>query len=525
MFGRNSVQVILLVALLSGCDPTQPLITGEPLVYGVKPFSGEIVDRDVSIKTTDNAVGIVPHKGEMISIVVNNVFLKYVKEIGNPHILVYTVVYDDGNDDPGTAFTKVLFNERDQPPGVNLGLADRIIYGPTPYKGLPIRIKFFIVELDKEDKELASQIISAAGSAAQAAQPQAAPAIAIGVQIAETLNALNKDDFELRFDLTLHPVDQIGTASSVDENLREQGEPSQRHSQKITLLSSLRTGSYLIIKRELRERFLGKEEALASYVDWDHAQEGFITPYLGADGKLYSAREVRRYQGGYLYQVTAGIADDEGKKKNFAKVRPRAGPNKGVDFGLATGIRQRYIDQTYTVLTILSGLPAGIDNAQMRAASQRDAAQLASLLDDPANAGNVADIGQKVEALASAVQSRLEQQRASRLISSRVAKQPGLRTQTSYPALWTGQIDPLTGLDPNLPERDRSQAYRNAIARNTGLLVTLNDLILNLPLMRPDEPQDMAWLRGLDEDSFTTEGVVAGYFELKGEAIEQRTTP
>lgn len=95
------IRVAPVLVLLIGCN-TQSLPTGEPLVYGVKPLSGEIVDRDISIKSANSSVGIVPHKGEMISIVVNNVFIRYLKEIGNPHVLIYSIVHDDGTDDPGT---------------------------------------------------------------------------------------------------------------------------------------------------------------------------------------------------------------------------------------------------------------------------------------------------------------------------------------------------------------------------------------------------------------------------------------
>src|SRR5262245_18994942 len=145
------VFLLPVVALFTSCA-NQHYITGEPLVYGLAPTTGQIPDRDTPDLTNTN-LGT-PHKGEILTFVLNNAFIKYLKDVGSPHVLVYAQVFDDGTDDPDTAITKVLYNERNSPEGVNLGLADRVLYGPTPYKGFPLRIRVYIVELDKEEKEL-----------------------------------------------------------------------------------------------------------------------------------------------------------------------------------------------------------------------------------------------------------------------------------------------------------------------------------------------------------------------------------
>src|ERR1051326_3928589 len=213
---------IVALELLTSC--TQQYRTGEPLIYGIAPTTGQVLDRDNPDLSNQNL--ITPHKGEIVALVLNTAFVRYLRNFGSPHVLVYAQVFDDGSDNPENAVTKVLYNERNSPEGVNLGLADRVLYGPTPYKGFPLRVKLFILELVKEQKELASKMIDAVGSTAAAAQPQAGPAISIAVNIAKAINALNEDDFELRFDLTLYPVGSVGDASVDDKDLDDAGEPS-----------------------------------------------------------------------------------------------------------------------------------------------------------------------------------------------------------------------------------------------------------------------------------------------------------
>lgn len=239
---------LISTLLLASCSK-QHIITGEPLVYGIAATTGQILDRDTPDTANTNLV--VPHKGEIIALVVDNIFIKYLKEVGSPHVLIYAQVFDDGTDNSDTAVTKVLYNERNSPEGVNLGLADRVLYGPTPFKGFPLRIKLFIVELDKEQKELASKIIDAVGTTAATAKPEAAPAIAVAVTIAKAINAMNEDDFELRFDMTLFPVGTIGKASIGDLDLDRIKEPIQRHDKMVSLVLPLRTGLYTEVAPEI----------------------------------------------------------------------------------------------------------------------------------------------------------------------------------------------------------------------------------------------------------------------------------
>lgn len=309
---KTLVLAFILLLLGSGCISKQASITGEPILYGINNYTGDIIDRDIfpepvignSLAGDDNipplTIGIVPHKDEIIAVIIDNVFMRYLKEtITSPHVLIWTETYDDGSDNPQNAYTRILFNGPNQPEGVHLGLADRIVYGPTLFKGHPIRIKFFIVELDKKNKELASRIVEAVGQAASAARPEAAPAISVATKFAQTIGAMNEDDYELRYDLTLSPVGpfarytinresdyapKVGDLSDPDQQTVE---PAQREGKKASVVTSLRTGSFVIFKRELGTRIEVKQwnqknikvsftASDPSQLEMDYTQESFI---------------------------------------------------------------------------------------------------------------------------------------------------------------------------------------------------------------------------------------------------------
>lgn len=511
---------LLMTSLLTACS-TQHVITGEPLVYGLKPDTGEILDRDTPDLGNTNLV--TPHKGEIITLVLNNVFIKYLREIGSPHVLVYAQVFDDGTDNPDTAVTKVLYNERNSPEGVNLGLADRVLYGPTPFKGFPLRIKLFIVELDKEQKELASKIIDAVGATAAAAKPEAAPAITVAVTIAKAINAMNEDDFELRFDMTLYPVSAIGKASTGDKVLDTAGEPSQRHGKAVSMVTPLRTGLFAIMKRELEDRFKGQHELNArgksqnnacgievSTLDFDYSQEFFTSIYADSDGSRYSVEEDLRYEGGYLYRIVRRISNAKNQEEKYAVVRLCAGPNRTVPFQLSKGIRQRFTDRTHVVLSVVTGLPLGLEPEALRAASERDARQIVKLLDNPSDTTLGQRIGEEVDAIAASLKSMLEQRRIATEATRRVGRDPSFRTEPDYALFWTQQVDPL---DPTTTPKG-STASKNAEAKNAAILETLAEIVVNLPILSASNPAQMKALHGFISTDLKKMDGKSGIFQL-----------
>jgi hypothetical protein len=110
-------------------------LTGESVVFGIRNRTGEIVDRDIAVESP--AI----HKGEIITLVANSIFVKLLRDAGNPDVLAYVEIYDDGTDDPARAYRRVIYKGANTPEGVLLGVSDKVIYGPTPYKGYPLRVK------------------------------------------------------------------------------------------------------------------------------------------------------------------------------------------------------------------------------------------------------------------------------------------------------------------------------------------------------------------------------------------------
>lgn len=148
------------------------------------------------------------------------------------------------------------------------------------------------------------------------------------------------------------------------------------------------------------------------YSTWIIHRSSSFSEYLGGNGKKYHVNEVLRYQGGYLYRVVTRIRESEsGEDVEHAMVRPRTGPNRTVPFSLTKGIRLRFTDRTYVVLSIVTGLPLGLEPEALKTASERDARQLIKLLDNPSDASLGERIGPEVDAIAASLKSLLEQRR------------------------------------------------------------------------------------------------------------------
>jgi len=492
---------LLGAAGTAGC--TRHLLTGEPLVFGIDAESGAIVDRDVATG------GVLVHDGEIITLMVNTVFIKYLEGLGSPHVLVYAEVHDDGTDNPETAFRKVLFNGENTPPGVNLGLGDRILYGPAPFKGFPIRVKFFVVQLRKGRRELASRLINAAGTVGQAVQPEAALAVGVAVQLAQAINALQEDDFELRLDLTLYPVAPAVTWNVRDRFLLalEPVEPSQRQGKMVYLATPLRSGSYIVLKRELTERVGTGLETQEATVVFDHAQEAFLREYVSAEApaKLVRASEVLRYSGGYLYRIIRRV-DTPARQ---ALVYTRQNPN--VPTLLVPGIRFMYHDRTYAVLTVLSGMSTGLDAQAMRTASDRDLAVLRGVLTNPDQLPLDARVGPQIERLVASVLAVVQHRRLAVQAGRLASLDPTFRTNPRYPEFWSQNLEDPAGASG-------SEATHRQAA-NIAILGTLSAIVVNLPPIRPDDAGAVACLKRLRVVDFSSLTERPGLFVIKDESL------
>ncbi|MCA9280255.1 MAG: hypothetical protein H6815_00080 [Phycisphaeraceae bacterium] len=553
----------LVSALLAGCagNPTQHLVTGEPVLYGVERRTGEIIDRDQWPSGDPTSPTIVPAVGDVVTISLNTLFLKRVKEFASPHVLVYAEVFDDGSDDPESAYTKILFEQKDQPSGALLGLADRVLYGPAVYQGYPLRVRIYVVELDKENKQQASQALNRIGSLTSYAPVQAQLPISLALDVAQAINALNEDDYELRFDLTLHPNGPVGTLDIGDPETFTPGPfaraQAAQHIEELAgdrlaalartnrppsgaryvLNGALRTGSYLIIKRELE----GRGGPQAEYFRPDWAQRLHYQPVQGIDGSEYLAEFLLRLQGFRLYKVYRNVLPVEysntvkGRKRSvitqgssapgatsYQKLGPAQnpiekmpltvqttnGPNAGLPFDIEPGIREDFDLQTYAVLTVSVGASKHVSQATLKGASDRDRRRLGELLDTSDDATQ--DMNQRLDAIASTAAAMLAQRQLAVLIGQKVDAQPGLRATPDYVLLWSGQLHQMTTDQP----AEDSVERRNNLARNAGILEVLQSLIVNLPLVTPERTASVNAIRQITVDELEAIPESPGRFRL-----------
>lgn len=493
---------------LNSCA-TQQYLTGEPVLFGIRNSTGEIVDRDLA--TGNPAV----HKGEIITLVANSVFVKLLKDSGNPDVLAYVEVYDDGTDDPDRAYRRVIYKGANTPQGVLLGVSDKVIYGPTPYKGFPLRVKLFVVELDKDQKKQTSQLLNAVGSIAQASQPQYAAAIGVVMQAAQALNQLNEDDFELRFDMTLYPSSPSFTYDIANANLAKLKEPVQRQSKQIHLTTPLRAGSFAVLKRELPKRFstsfTNNADLANATLILDPAQEGFLKNYTLADkpGKQVTATEVLRFQGGYLYHVIADITS-AGKSLNSAIVVDPDNPHNKT--ALTPGIRQFYRERTYVTFTLLNGLPESLNDAAMRSTSDKQLEQIRNLLDNPDQLPASTQLKPYVDNLANAVIAGVEQRKLANQAARRTGLNQEFRTSGDYPVFW---LQNLATIDDKAPDKAAQ------VSKNAGLLATVSEFAVNIPVVKPDSTNCIAALKSLAASDFEPVVKHPGYFNLTTNALEK----
>ncbi len=500
---------------LVGCGQTshQALITGEPILYGVDRSTGALIDSDIWPSAPDSPdPAIVPAKDvDIVKITLNSLFIKELLEdefklFGSPHLLVYAEVYDDGGSDPAQAFTTVITDSENQPPGVLVGQRGMTIYGPTPYTGFPIRIKFVVVELDKKDKEDATKLLRAAGSLTKFAPTEAALPIGIAIDIAEILNQLNEDDYELRFDLVLSPQQpsagtyDLGSTEEANKKLHRQGK-------RYTMTTALRTGSYLILKRELPGRRVSSSnvDRLNSTLMFDAAALTQSRRFRGKDGLTYRTKERYRVQNDQLFHVIESIKraeytkvtrrDKDGKKlKHPKKVKMAeetvdnvrvvllSGRNAGQEFRLMPGERLDFTTQTYALITVSVGGDAALTREQMRAASKRDTETIRKSLEDPALASGALDSA--IESATGTLTTLLKKRAVRDATSARVRADPTFRTSTEFPKTWASQLVTTAPADPT--------EKRNAVATNRAILQGLESIVINLPITDPTDFEAIA---------------------------------
>lgn len=489
--------IALGAALLAGCAGTSPgnakkhHISGEPYYYGVNQ-DGAIVPRN---QVSNGRV--VPHKGEVIAIVVENVFLRYLQEtIGSPHVLVYAVIHDDVSEDPDTAITRVVYEGKDQTNGVSLPVADRTIYGPIPFKGHAIRIQLYVVELDRDQRETASRLISAAGAVASGAQPEAAPAINVVVQVAQFLNELNEDDWELKTDFTLYPATGPQAADG--------------RARRASVMPLVAPGSLLIVKREVEARVPGDICSAPARLLVNYGREKLYWSYAGAGADAEADVVVTltpKIEAGHLFGVVE--APDQ------AIVRETCGPNQGFDRIIDKNDHIEIRDQTYAVLSVVTGLSERQTEEALRAAAKRDAEHVGKLLIRGPTDLLGPSLRENIDAVAAALKVSLQQAAHAAEASRRVAQDPDFRKSTAYPAFWAARIEAAPLADGD------ELAKANAAANNAAVLEVLKDLVIGLPRLDPADAAMMKRVASLGKADFEADGARAGQFQLTAEGTQK----
>jgi hypothetical protein len=158
-------------------------------------------------------------------------------------------------------------------------------------------------------------------------------------------------------------------------------------------------------------------------------------------------------------------------------------------------------------MSVVTGLPLGLDSAALKTASERESRQLAKLLDNPSDALLSERIGVEMDAIASSVKSLLEQRRVAEQAGRRAARDASFRTSPEYVLFWTQQIDPLA--TTNALER------RNAEAKNAAMLEVLGDILLNLPILSATDQTRMKALRSINSSDLESVPGKPGIFRLK----------
>ena len=192
---------LFTLSILTGCVSPNYLITGQVEMVATDRF-GDIS----SAECQEEGEEILITEGDTFSIRLSSVFVRNSKELAweGSEFLVYAEIYDLQPDDR-QKLMKVLFKEDNQAPGYLLNQADRLLFGPIAYTGNPIRIRIYVVELDREENEIRAELIKQALRVASSFQPALKPVQGMTANVGDLFATLNPDDVELSYDFTLFP--------------------------------------------------------------------------------------------------------------------------------------------------------------------------------------------------------------------------------------------------------------------------------------------------------------------------------
>jgi hypothetical protein len=456
------------------------------------------VDDQGFIHERDEPLDDIPiTQGDVITVSLNTLFLKYINEIGakskGGEVLVYTEVHDSPNEN--NPYRTVVYNEAGTSANSILGVTDRVIYGPVQYKGYPLRIQLVVVELDKEDNEMAQRVMQTIGDVISTAAPSSVPVVGPAVQLGKLLTVFNEDDYELRADITLHPVTAAPTkkkTATASEKLTgivptwllpkrvniEKGPPPKavKKEGKYRLIARkgrpcsmvnmpIRQGRTLIVKAESEGR---------KWSD-DLSQ---MRDYLAADRFVYGGvdSKVLVLAGGYLWLDTVSSAAENTKKaeedakKNKAKNKVKKKIKGTVDN------TELYAEKTYAVLSVRRGGVEG-NEAMMRKVSEDLFKPIVAMLQAPMRE----QFDQQIKQFSSVLSASI---RAKQLVNStnqRVGMDASFR---SNPSFVLSYIDALVTKEPGDKKDSTEELYAKTLyakSLNAQLLTMINSSVLGFP--------------------------------------------
>jgi hypothetical protein len=476
------VSVCILFGIVNtGCNES---ITGSPMVFSIDK-AGFVRDRDQYL--TNHYIT----EADVVTISLNTLFIKYIKQdmsLGGNQLLVYSEVYDSPED--ARPYSTIIFNQKHQPENAILGLVDRVIYGPAKFKGYPIRIKLFVVELDKKDNELTKRILQSIGEVVSTAQPELGPAVGVGVAFGNILSAFNEDDYELRADITFHPTscipyparylepNDLGLGSEVEED-RAEIFPQFENAKNLPL----RSGHYLVSKVEGKKRFLAE----------DISQ---MYEYLPTDSFEYSedwgeSEKVLLYKGGYLWLDTFELERGEYVISEVTK----------------------YTEKTYAILAVRHGGQEG-NEAKMRAVAKTEFEAIKGLLQED----NHREILAGFESIGKNIAADIMSKQIVNTLNKRVARQSDFRKK---PEFLIGYIRELISNEENskgkrIIDNDKmGEAY--AARLNASLLRIIESTCVDFPLsslLDSDNWSDIERIKkeAMDEGRITLKEGTEGLF-------------
>lgn len=432
------------------------LLVGGPLACGSPPTGSPMfwaLDKQGFVRERDAPlVGQYVTEADVVTVSLNTLYLKYVAdqefaidELGEVRqLLVYAEVYDSPESlDP---YRTVIFDGDVRGEDIFVDTVDHTIYGPLPFTGHPLRVELYVVELDKEGNELGAKVLSSIGTAASVAQPQAAPAIGMGVQLGQVLLSFNKDDQELTSKMTFHPASIDAKVSRDPErDPRKLGLPSDDFRvSKVPMTENLfvtpaRAGNYLLVKAESKKRrsrtpsqtgpnarMLTPPEKPAGEIAEASARRYLAVDYLTDDSSGKTVYWVPIYKAGYMWWWDIIPTDptetpDAGGKPKCLEAGPQGCNWRWGDDGTL------YTSKSYAVLAIHTGGKIA-DAAKIRAVSVKQAQRIQALL----QAGDQQALLSSVDKLGQSAAAQLGALNILEDVNVRARTVPGYRTDPAF---------------------------------------------------------------------------------------------